>query len=394
MLPTRTCLGELEVIEVFDFFDFPRLFSCRNKAGQIFLAVSVEEDIDKAIFLYTPISLNRYRLLISGDLRIRDVIRLAEDNFVFNVEFTPSGETASMISCSEIPDVWLPHESEIIVTSEIATPYQIVQSATDYAHSTLRETICFALKLPRNSTQVAARILGDFLATFQELIDAIAQACAGEPTLRGSIPKTILDKSGFYVSNTYPSSFGIQLIADKQVDLFSDSLAGDAVEELFRLINAKADEALLRDILQTLKGRTASKYRSFLEALLDSEGDLEASWGSPKANRGGESLMSKQDMRRAYHIVSIFEQEVGELIQIQGTLFNLHVRTRSFEVRDLKDVKIYAGKLSEEAPESINHATLSENYTATLRRVTEVKSVSGEEIDKWLLIDLAPISST
>lgn len=394
MLPTRTCLGELEVIEVFDFLDFPRLFSCRNKAGQIFLALSVEESANTAIFLYTAISLDRYRSLISGDLRIRDVIRLAEDNFVFNVEFTPSGETASMISCSEIPDNWLPHESEVIMTSKIATPYQIVQSVTDCAHSSLHETICFALKLPRNSTQVAARILGDFLATFQELIDAIAQACAGEPTLRGSIPKTILDKSGFYVLNTYPSSFGIQLIADNKVDLFSDSLAGDAVEELFRLINAKADETLLRDILQTLKGRAASKYRSFLEALLDSEGDLEASWGSPKANRGGESLMSRQDMKGAYHIVSVFEQEVGELIQIQGTLFNLHVRTRSFEVRDLKNGKIYAGKLSGEAPESINHATLSENYTATLRRLTEVKSVSGEERDKWLLIDLAPISST
>jgi hypothetical protein len=298
-----------------------------------------------------------------------------------------------MISCSEIPDVWLPEESEVIISSESAIPYQNVQSATDYAYSTLRETINFALKLPKNSTQVAARILGDFLGSFQELIDAIAQACLGEPTLRGSIQKSILDMSNFYVSNTYQSSFGIQLIADKQVDLFSDSLAGDAVEELFKLINAKADEILLREILQTLKGRAASKYRSFLEALLVTEGDLEFSWGSPKATRGGESLMSKQDMQAAYHIVSMLEQEVGEQIQIQCTLFNLHVRTRSFEIRDLKDGKIYAGKLSEEAPERINHATLSENYSATLRRVIEVKSVSGEEKDKWLLMDLVSIHS-
>jgi hypothetical protein len=393
MLPKRTCLGELEIIEVFDFFDFPRLFSCHNKTGQIFFALSVEDDIDKAMFIYAPISLGRYRLLVSGSLSIRDAIRLAEDSFVFNVEFTSSGETAEMISCSEIPDVWLPEESEAIISSESAIPYQNVQSATDYAYSTLRETINFVLKLPKNSTQVAARILGDFLGSFQELIDAIAQACLGEPTLRGSIQKSILDMSNFYVSNTYQSSFGIQLIADKQVDLFSDSLAGDAVEELFKLINAKADEILLREILQTLKGRAASKYRSFLEALLVTEGDLEFSWGSPKATRGGESLMSKQDMQAAYHIVSMLEQEVGEQIQIQCTLFNLHVRTRSFEIRDLKDGKIYAGKLSEEAPERINHATLSENYSATLRRVIEVKSVSGEEKDKWLLMDLVSISS-
>ena len=389
MLPIRTCLGEIEIIEVFDFFDFPRLFSCRNRAGQIFLALSVEDGIDMATFIYTPISLDRYRLLASGDLRIRDAIKLAEDRFVFKVEVTPSGESAAMVLCNEIPDFWLPEESEVIISSETSFAYQKVQSPTEYANSTLRETINFALKLPSNSTQVAARILGDFLGSFQELIDAIAQACAGEPTLRGSIPKGILDMSSFYVFNTYPSSFGIQLIANKQVDLFSDSLAGEAVEQLFKLINAKADEVSLREILQTLKGRAASKYRSFLESLLVTEGDLEASWGSPKPARGGESIMSKHDMQAAYQIVSKLEEEVGEQIQVQCTLTNLHVRTRSFEICGLKDGRIYAGKLSEEAPERINHATLSESYKATLARVIEVKSVSGEEKEKWLLMDLA-----
>lgn len=393
MLPICTCLGELEIIEVFDFFDFSRLFSCHNKSGQIFLALSVEDGIDKATFIYVPISLHRYRLLVSGDLKIRDAIKLAEDKFAFKVELTPIGESAEMILCSDIPDVWLPEESEVITSSETSIPYQNVQSATSYASSTLREAINFALKLPGNSTQVAARILGDFLASFQELIDAIAQACAGEPTLRGSIPKGILDMSNFFVSNIYPSSFGIQLIANKQVDLFADSLAGEAVEQLFKLIDAKADEILLRETLQTLKGRAASKYRSFLESLLVTEGDLEASWGSPKATRGGESLMSKHDIQAAYHIVSILEQEVGEQIQVQCTLINLHVRTRSFEVCDLTDGKFYAGKLSEDAPKSINHATLGKSYTATLRRVIEVKSVSGEEKDKWLLLDLVSMSS-
>ena len=51
MLPNRTCLGELEIVDVFDFYDFPRMFSCHNKSGQIFLALSVEDEIDKAIFI-------------------------------------------------------------------------------------------------------------------------------------------------------------------------------------------------------------------------------------------------------------------------------------------------------------------------------------------------------
>ncbi len=99
-------------------------------------------------------------------------------------------------------------------------------------------------------------------------------------------------------------------------------------------------------------------------------------------------MMSKHDMQAAYQIVSKLEEEVGEQIQVECTLTNLHVRTRSFEICDLKDGRIYAGKLSEEAPERINHATLSESYKATLARVIEVKSVSGEEKEKWLLMDL------
>lgn len=36
-LPERTILGQLEIIEVYDFYDKPVLFSCKNKSGLIFI---------------------------------------------------------------------------------------------------------------------------------------------------------------------------------------------------------------------------------------------------------------------------------------------------------------------------------------------------------------------
>ena len=41
-LPERTILGQLEIIEVYDFYDKPVLFSCKNKSGLIFTVLCVD----------------------------------------------------------------------------------------------------------------------------------------------------------------------------------------------------------------------------------------------------------------------------------------------------------------------------------------------------------------
>ncbi len=41
-LPERTILGQLEIIEVYDFYDKPVLFSCKNKSGLIFIVLCVD----------------------------------------------------------------------------------------------------------------------------------------------------------------------------------------------------------------------------------------------------------------------------------------------------------------------------------------------------------------
>jgi hypothetical protein len=43
-LPQSTILGRLKIIEVYEFYDIPRLFCCRNAAGQHYLVLSIDED--------------------------------------------------------------------------------------------------------------------------------------------------------------------------------------------------------------------------------------------------------------------------------------------------------------------------------------------------------------
>ena len=51
-LPQSTHLGKLELIEVYEFYDQPILFSCRNASDAIFMGVFADEDDDFETWLY------------------------------------------------------------------------------------------------------------------------------------------------------------------------------------------------------------------------------------------------------------------------------------------------------------------------------------------------------
>lgn len=383
-------LGHLKVIEVFDYYDFPRLFSCSNRSGQKFLAISVDDENRKNIFLYSPVSDYRYKLLLLGKLNLREPFSSPEDGFVYKV--TVSSEAApsvSRIPAGNVRADWLPdYEHTIESSSDVTHHLRMSGSAQELAVSGNREITDIALKLPRGETDIRSRLLGKFILSFQELVEAVGQKCAGEPTLKGPIPRAILKESELEVIQTYPGSFGVQFASAQQNDLFNDSLLGDALSHIYHLLQAEADEDQLSNLLHELKGRAISKYRSLLGTLMEINGDVNVDWGSPKEGRGGSFLFRRKYIIDAFNIVSRVEEEVGEEIRITGKLVALHTRTKSYELSSIVDEQKFSGKLAYDAPDSINHARLSEMYVATLRRIIEVNSTSGEEKERWLLVDL------
>jgi hypothetical protein len=85
LLPKSTSLGNLEIIEVYEYYDKPCLFSCRNAAGQIFLAVWVDETPDADKWLYVAMSSRRFEYIRSGGIDLHDAFLTAEDGFVFEI---------------------------------------------------------------------------------------------------------------------------------------------------------------------------------------------------------------------------------------------------------------------------------------------------------------------
>lgn len=110
-LAERTNLGILEVLEVYVFYDQPVLFSCKNKSGLIYIALSIDETDSSEIWLYAPISNSRFQELVRGEVELRNVFTDAEDAFVYRVEIpndSKSNTIVDVIDCHEIPDSDLP----------------------------------------------------------------------------------------------------------------------------------------------------------------------------------------------------------------------------------------------------------------------------------------------
>jgi hypothetical protein len=133
LLPQFTFLGNLEIFEIYKYYDKPCVFSCRNMAEHIFLALWVEEKLDCDRWLYAPISLLRLAYLKSGGIDIRSAFSNAEDNFVFDVEvfYDNIPSNIEMIACPNLTDDLLPVEGEFLnYDSPTITPKKAEASRT------------------------------------------------------------------------------------------------------------------------------------------------------------------------------------------------------------------------------------------------------------------------
>lgn len=88
MLPEGTQLGILTIIEIYHFYNMPVLFACRNKAGNLYLATWTDERETEDLWLYTPLSVERFAQMRNGQIDLHDAFAYPEDGIAFEVHVT------------------------------------------------------------------------------------------------------------------------------------------------------------------------------------------------------------------------------------------------------------------------------------------------------------------
>lgn len=390
-LPSGTILGTLALVEVFEYYDFPRLFTCRSASGQHYVAVSTFDDEVESHWIYLPVSSLRLESIHHGGISLRQAFRAPEGGYLVKVTCYSSERRPEVAYTlpEQVPEDDLPSADYTVSAVRPNIAIDLSLSAQQVATATRRETFNYRI-FPEsaNTHEVPARKLGGILTSTQELIDALGQASQGEPTVRGPLPADLLQKTRVNVSHSFPGSFGVQFRAAQFSDLLGESALAAAMGELANLLLAQDYEDLLSNKLHSLKGRVASKYRRLLKELVDIDSGIDLEWGSVEQNAGGKFQLTASQVRSAYTIVDRIDIAMAEEVTVAGKLVGFNSRTKRYEILSGDDGRTYAGRVADDARLEVLNPAIGQFYEADIRMLVETQSSSGDELVRWVLVRL------
>ena len=115
-------LGKLEIVEVYEYYDQPVLYSCQNVSGQLYLVVAAAEDEKYLTWLCTAVSTNRLNQIRSGFIDLQDAFTESENPYSVQVK-VPYDENTSMmtdfVQSNQIPEDMLPMSGECLEPENI-----------------------------------------------------------------------------------------------------------------------------------------------------------------------------------------------------------------------------------------------------------------------------------
>jgi hypothetical protein len=115
ILQHQYSIENMEIVEVYVYFDRPLLFTCKDTFGHLFLAVLIDVDNGLEKWLYTEISDKRLQYIRSGGIDLHDAFAMSEAGYCFLLTNHPDKESEiTLISSKDIPEDWLPLPGELI----------------------------------------------------------------------------------------------------------------------------------------------------------------------------------------------------------------------------------------------------------------------------------------
>ena len=103
----------LEPVVLLYDFDGPKIFTCKDSAGNTYLAYQCGEDLNFMRFLVVPFDEDSLRRLIVGEDNVRDSLT-SDVAWIFDVDFQWSPVVAWCINVDSLPDGCIPRAGVMI----------------------------------------------------------------------------------------------------------------------------------------------------------------------------------------------------------------------------------------------------------------------------------------
>lgn len=317
-------LPGLSPIEVFDFYDGPRFYSCRDVVGQLYVVYWVDEVDRSAKWLYLRVSPERYTSLKQGAVTIAFALTNPEEGYAFIVHTVPDGVSVFEVASEQIDPEWLPPADERL-SIEVGTLPERAAPSVDVARGSNRQVFDLAFQKVSNTYEMGCGKLGRILDAVQNTVFAFA--CTPDRDVR-RVPEETKFNSEILVTGVFASSFGIRL-QTKGADLFSDDETANALQTLAELIATVSVPEVLSVDLHRLNILGRSRFKHLLRVMIDAEVSVAVDWASP-SGINSQSRASFSQLSVALQALEETDDATTRTVDRSGLLVGVDVQRNFF----------------------------------------------------------------
>lgn len=374
----KSLIRDLIPVEIFDYYDGPKFYSCRDKVGQLYLVYWVDDFEGSTSWLYLRVSQERYDSLKKGYITIASALSNPEEGIAFVVSMAEQDFAVDEIPKENIASEWLPPEDYKLELPVQTLPSKIT-NALEAAIRTNRQVMDIALDKSKNHYEMGAGKLGQILHSIQILVDALA--CDEKSNVR-RVPEETKFNSELLVTGVFASSFGVRL-QSKGGELFDGDSTSRAMESLSKLIATLVVPESIAEELHSFNVLSRSRFKNLLNKLIDAQVSIKTDWGTP-SGRSLNAIASYSNIVQAFNRLKATEDVSKSVVTINGELVGVNVESSFFALK-VESKEIIKGELSQE----VSHRTFDvpSQIVATIEESCEIDSLTDKETWSFTLLD-------
>lgn len=237
----------------------------------------------------------------------------------------------------------------------------------------------------------SAGSLGALLIRLQKLYSSIAQAITEGPTLRGPLSGQIMAATELRLASTFPSSFGMSLVVEREAGARNVShLPSATFERLFGLLaTAHTPEAVMQ-VTGELGGRVLNHYLHVANILRSTDSSLKLEWSDSEGIKHYWLTSAKQAAETVALLHGIKAVE-SVTLHLTGRIVGASLLRNRFEMMT-DDGQVIEGKVTGNALRSISDY-FGQIAKVELDRTTVNDNRSGEAKVYYALASIDSIAA-
>jgi hypothetical protein len=237
----------------------------------------------------------------------------------------------------------------------------------------------------------SAGTLGTLLIRLQKLYSSIAQAITEGPTLRGPLSGQIMSSTELRLASTFPSSFGMSLVVERQEgEQNASPLPSATFERLFGLLATDHTPEAVMQVTGELGGRVLNHYLHVATILKTTDSSLKFEWSDSEGIKH-YWLTSAKQASETVSLLHGIKAVASVTLHVTGRIVGASLLRNRFEMMT-EDGQVIEGKVTGNALRTIS-AHFGKVVTVELDKTTVNNNRSGEAKVYYALVAIEPVAA-